>query len=515
MKYTIKKTHNAQEATAGSIGTRKSILSIAVATAISSSIAVNSHALSFESGELLVDWDTTLNYSAAWRTQDQDKAALADRGKGSGNENFDTGSIITNRVSVLSEVSLAYRDYGAFIRGSAFYDDAYFGQTDQHTDFAKETKDAHGKDLRLLDAFVYGNFDVADRNLNVRVGRQVVSWGESLFISGISSSMSPADATKSNVPGIEVKDLLLPVGQVFAQIDLTENLALSAYSQWEWAKTEVSEAGSFFSASDLLDEAGSSASMARKPNSEPSDSGQWGVAMNYYAENVGSGTEFGLYYLNYHEKTPTIAMSNFRTIPGFGDIPGAYELAYLENVKLIGGSFGTLVGETNVGGEITYRKGAVIAPQNGVVRSEMLDDREDTIQAQLSFTHSLGVTSFADDVILSGEVGYNRIVGADLTHGDESEGSGAAGLVTLSYNSVMPGVDMEVPISFRKNFKGQSKAGNFTNTGNNTDRASIGAKFRYQSDLEVAFNYSAYFGEYDDNKLTDRDYVSFNVKYSF
>ncbi|MGI9278367.1 MAG: DUF1302 domain-containing protein [Endozoicomonas sp.] len=526
MKYKIKKTHTTQDARlVRSIGVQKSLLTIAVASAVSS-MSLNAHALSYEFGEVMVDWDNTVGYSAAWRAKDQDKNALANVNGDDGNRNFDKGAMVANRASLLSEVSVQYRDFGAFVRGSAFYDDVYFGKTDNdltgNAGFNDNTQAVHAKDARLLDAFVYGNFDVLDRNLNVRVGRQVVSWGESLFISGISSSMSPADGTKSNVPGIEVKDILLPVGQVFAQIDLTENLALSAYSQWEWAKTEINEAGSYFSTSDILDEAGEvfllptgnsnfpylPVSRNEALDKEASDSGQYGIALNYYAENVGNGTEFGLYYLNYHDKSPTMVMDSVATSP----IPVSYHLEYLENVKLIGTSVGTLVGETNVGAELSYRKGAVVLdPSN-------LNDRDDTIQAQLSFTHSFGVTSFADDVIFSGEVGYNRLLGADtskLREGEELEGSGLAGLVTLSYNSVFPGIDMEVPISFRHNIKGHSKAGNFTSTANNSDRASVGAKFIYQGGLEFALNYSAFFGDYEDNAITDRDYVSFNAKYSF
>ena len=518
MKYKIKKTHKTRDARlAKSIGVQKSLMTIAIASAVSS-LSLNAHALSYEYGDLLVDWDTSLSYSAAWRAEDQDKDALANAMGDDGNRNFNKGSMTANRVSVLSEISMQYLDYGAFIRGSAFYDDAYFGETDNdlagNPGFHDKTQDAHAKDIRLLDAFVYGNFDVLNRNLNVRVGRQVVSWGESLFISGISSSMSPADATKSNVPGIEVKDLLLPVGQVFAQIDLTDNLALAAYSQWEWAKTELNESGSYFSTADMLDEAGEwLGPLPRTNDVDPSDSGQWGASLNYYAENLGSGTEFGLYYLNYHEKNPSLVM-DFSPHPQNPQVyvPSGYHLEYLENVKLIGTSFGTLIGETNVGGEIAYRKGAV------ALDTTNLKERDDTIQAQLSAIHSFGVTSFSDEVLFSGEIGYNRLIGADsskLSDGSELEGIGIAGLVTLKYNSVFPGVDMEVPISFRHNIKGHSAAGNFTSTANNSDRASIGAKFFYQSDIEVGVNYSAYFGDYEDNAVTDRDYVAFNVKYSY
>ena len=227
---------------------RKSVM----AAAIAASIAMpGAYALSFQpTDEVTIDWDTNVSYAAAWRMEDPDAEALEAINGDDGNRNFDKGAMINNRVSIISEAAINYRNYGAFIRGSAFYDDVYFhtndnpgvfGSTVNHSsaaanEFTDATKKQNGKDARLLDAFVFGDFDLAGRNLNLRVGRQMVSWGESLFIPGISGAMSPADGTKANVPGVEVKDVLLPVGQVFAQFDLTNDLSVSAYSQWEWEK---------------------------------------------------------------------------------------------------------------------------------------------------------------------------------------------------------------------------------------------------------------------------------------
>ncbi|MGD1933120.1 MAG: DUF1302 family protein [Candidatus Phaeomarinobacter sp.] len=42
---------------------------------------------------------------------------------------------------------------------------------------------------------------------------------------------------------------------------------------------------------------------ARGADETPSDSGQWGVALRYYSEELNS-TEFGFYYMNYHSRLP-------------------------------------------------------------------------------------------------------------------------------------------------------------------------------------------------------------------
>ncbi|WP_062262092.1 DUF1302 domain-containing protein [Endozoicomonas arenosclerae] len=590
-----------QDAVSHTSNNRIKLLPVAIATVVAS-MSAPAWSLSFQpTDEVSIDWDTSLNYTAAWRMSDANDDLLANVAGDDGNRNFDKGSMINNRISVLSEVDIRYQNLGAFVRGSAFYDGAYFGKNDNdspltsnnssvaYNEFTKETQDAHGRKARLLDAFVYGNFELGERNLNLRVGRQVVNWGEGLFISGgINNGLNPADATKSNVAGVEVKDILLPTGQVFAQLDLTDNFNVAAFYQWEWQKTEINAVGSYFSISDILDEGGENlippeqaalieaglrqniifnpqvplpaivknavsttpfdnhVGIRRGKDVEADDHGQWGVAFNYFAENLGNGTELGLYYINYHEKNPvqivtsglyqpysaaSIAANPLlqganAAVPGLinnsAQIPNVaaltnYHIEYMENTKLIGASFGTLIGDTNVGGEISYRKGTPVRLATGLAR-------KNTIQAQLSMIHSFGVTRLADDFLFAGEIGYNRVQGVkeddlaiDAFTGERTKkyGSGIAARFTLKYNNVLPATNLEIPISFRHNIDGHSAAGTFTRTANNTDRMSIGANVFYQDQWEAGLSYNAFFGSAKDNAVTDRDYVALNVKYLF
>ncbi|MGI9273790.1 MAG: DUF1302 domain-containing protein [Endozoicomonas sp.] len=575
---------------------RLSALALAVAGALA---AQNAQALSFDlSNEATLDWDTTIAYTAAWRMSGQNSDLIDGSSNinfDDGNRNFKKGAMINNRLSVLTEMDLRYRDMGFFARGSAFYDDAYFGENDNDSQatvnslsapagrFTDGTKDTNGKDARLLDAFIYGNFEIGERNLSVRVGQQVVQWGEGLFLPGISSGQGPANGTKANIPGVEVKDIYLPVGQIYAEFDITDNLSIGAYSQWEWKKTEIDGSGAYFSTADMLDEGGEMMNLldlqqagatqaainglnankanvvngayfqatggpapanvlaalpnANNPNPtrgkdiSPSDSGQWGVAFNYFAENIGEGVDFGLYYLNYHEKEPKIiefyniggydafddignplvdgALNNPLLVANFAQLPSNYRLNYFENIKLIGASFSTNIGETNIAGEIHQKKGAtVISSNNG------LAVRADTMQVQLSMLHSLGVTPIADNIMLTGEIGYNEVTNLDDDElMMEKSGSGMAGRVMFAYNNVFPATNLEVPVSFRKNFEGHSAAGTFI--PQRGDSLSVGANFTYKTSLQAGISYSAYFGSAEDNKLTDRDFVSLNLKYSF
>lgn len=168
------------------------------------------------SDDLSIDWDTTLSYSLAWRTEKRDHKLVNNADGNDGDNAFDRGSLITDRVGFLTEANLRWQEnYGLFMRASGFYDKAYDQSNDNDTgtsncfasgvcskpnQFPKDTVDQHRDDLRLLDAYAYGTWDMAGHNLNLRVGDQVVSWGESLFYPGVSGAQSPVDATKATTP---------------------------------------------------------------------------------------------------------------------------------------------------------------------------------------------------------------------------------------------------------------------------------------------------------------------------
>ena len=128
--------------------------------------------------------------------------------------------------------------------------------------------------------------------------------------------------------------------------------------------------------------------------------------------------------------------------------------------------------------------------------------------------HALGVTPLADNIILTGEIGYNEVTNLDEDElQDEKSGSGMAGSIIFSYNNVMPATNLSVPVSFKKNFEGHSAAGYFI--PQQGDKLSVGAEFTYKDALKAGITYNGYFGSAEDNVHTDRDFISLNLKYSF
>ena len=94
---------------------------------------------------------------------------------------------------------------------------------------------------------------------------------------------------------------------------------------------------------------------------EPSQQGQYGAALRVLVNGLG-GTEFGLYFVNYHSRLPLI-MANTGTATGLlvsGNYAASasYFLAYPENIKLFGASFNAQIGRTGIAlqGEVSHRR---------------------------------------------------------------------------------------------------------------------------------------------------------------
>ena len=217
---------------------RCSLLASAVMSVMAPAV---SHAFMIDTGnpDLRVLWDTTAKYSTAFRVEDQNARLIADTqgnwpNTDDGNRNFDKG-LISNRLDLLTELDVIYkRKYDFRLSGAAWYDSEYHGHNDNdspstnnnlsadYNEFTGGTRDLHGSDAELLDAFVFGRFDVADKPLTVRAGRHTLLWGESLFYgaNGIANAQAPIDVVKAqSVPNTQFKELMRPVNQISGQIN--------------------------------------------------------------------------------------------------------------------------------------------------------------------------------------------------------------------------------------------------------------------------------------------------------
>lgn len=181
-----------------------------------------------------------------------------------GNRNFRRGSLINNRASLFGELQFRYDNYGLVFSGSGFYDRSYrrtndndspstVNKTGPNDDFTEDTRQFNGKRARLLEAYAYGDWSLGDEaHLSLRVGQQLVAWGESLFLSGIASTQGPVDATKAFVPGSEIKDILLPVNQIGLRLSLNSDLTLLGQYKLTYQSSDIFPVGDYFSPSDAV-----------------------------------------------------------------------------------------------------------------------------------------------------------------------------------------------------------------------------------------------------------------------
>jgi hypothetical protein len=315
------------------------------------------HAAEFQSkdGSVSGSWDTTVSYGQAWRVQGPDcnLIAVADGGCGrspnidDGDLNYSKG-IVSRAWKVVTEVSVKSEHYGFFTRVSGLYDMQVEDQETKRTPISSSARHLVGSYTRLLDAFVYGKWDVATHPLELRLGKQAVSWGESTFIQGGINTLNHFDVSALRVPGAELKEAFLPQSMVFTSLGLTENLTFEGVYLLDWDATQPEPVGSFFSANDFVPRGGSRVvlgfgafsdagvdfrplggtlisnfqGVARGETKEPNKRGQYGAALRWFAPKFMSGTEFGLYYIKYHSRLPLISGTT-GTQAGIGNAWGA------------------------------------------------------------------------------------------------------------------------------------------------------------------------------------------------
>jgi len=211
--------------------------------------------------------DTTVSYGRIWRVQGQAHHNDAFN-QNDGNRNFNTG-LASEVYKLTSDVDLKYKNYGAFVRGTAFYDTQIMDKRNDYEDnntpaqpsqnypknssFTKAARDKAGSDAQILDAYVYGNWDVGGHAVSSRLGRQVFNWGEGLFYRGGINTTNPVDVAKLRLPGAEVKEVLVPLEALSFTVNLTENLSTEAFYQWNWKESSYDPAGTLFSESDLFE----------------------------------------------------------------------------------------------------------------------------------------------------------------------------------------------------------------------------------------------------------------------
>lgn len=624
-------------------------LALAIAAGL---VAPAAHAFEFQIGEATGNIDTTVSYGVSTRMEKRDDdligkaffdptlvaqiAALTAQGRyleaqalqvgargrfsanrDDGNLKYDDGDIISNAFKITSEGSLNWDTGGAFVRATYFYD---FENADR-SDLTREARDLIGERFRLLDAFVFHNFTYGENGSgSLRVGRQVISWGESTFIQNGINVINAVDLSALRVAGAELKEAFLPLDAVRASFTLTDNLSLEAAYLLEFEEIEIDAAGTYFSSNDFaspggtyvmlgfgtvpqpvndpslyydvcfsgpagfarsdtglppsLVAAGCSGSFPRAPNRNARDSGQYGVALRYYASEFFD-TEFGFYYLRYHSRLPLISGIS---VTSSATNSGRYFVEYPEDINLYGLSWNTTIpGGWAFQGEFSYRDNmplqiddvellfAGLSPLNSLIPQPALRfssqlgnygpgeyirgwERHEVSQLQATFTKLIGPNNWlgAEEVAVVAEVGGTKVwdlpsqdvlryegEGTDTSGGPAIDSGalrnpitwpggfptrfswGYRGVVRADYNNVFGSpINLAPRLAFNHDVNGitPGPGGNFVE---GRKSLTVGVEGTYLNAWSVDLSYTAFFGGGRSNQIADRDFASVAIRYSF
>ncbi len=599
----------------------------------------------FENDNLRIQLDSTISYGLQWRVQnrDEDIIGLANGGNkhsvnyDDGNLNYDTG-LISNAIKMTSDLDVNAQWIGAFVRVSGFYDYENEKGSRDRTDLTSKAKDAVGSDIDFLDYYIWITDEIAGMPFQIRVGDQVVSWGESTFIQNSINSINAVDVAKLRVPGAELKEALTPEGMVWASISPTDNLSIEGFYEYDWEETKLDPMGTYFSGADFVGKgafklmlgfgkfpddgnapvAETFMAVPRGDTDYAKGQGQYGAAIRYYSEALHS-TEFSFYAMNYHnhifnmnvqtgdmaalQKAGAVGHAagvaaaaavykKFGVAPGTNPkvdaiaaatgkkVGGAYAVDsygkssnyythYEENMKLYGVGFNTEIATVGWQGEVSYRPNAplqiddlellqaFLSPlnptygQTGQLGQFQAGDlikgyiKKDIIQAQTTFTYLLPPLSWLGSKggLLIGEVGWEHICGmpgkdrlrlegpmtatpggtagalaldqpkTSSSHFADQDSWGYRILGKLDFFNVIGPIGFTPRIGWAHDVSGISPLGGpFLE-----DRKAItlGLTANYLSSWSADLSYTDYFGAGSYNAITDRDFIAFNIKYSF
>ncbi len=457
-------------------------------------------AVNFEFGNTEIILDSQVSVGSSWRVEARDESLLDFDGNGTestsddGNRNYDKGDAFSQIFKGSHDLQIKHGNYGAFIRGKYWYDSAIENNSVEHghvssamvvdgaaagrpyevvvyqpgkLDDSNYSDLAKGKGATLMDAFVYGDFEVADMPISVRLGRQVVSWGESVFIRGGVNAINAFDASAIRRPGVEVKEALLPSNMLYTNVGLTDDLSLEAFYLLEFQETNIDGCGTFFSTSDNTAEGcnfttihdSNNLSVARDETNglrKASDDGQFGVALRYFAADLD--TEFGLYAMNTHSQVPLFGITldtldeaalQGAVVQGVtdavtasvmqqvadGDVaaadaaatigagvgataPGAVAQAigaarigssryfneYPEDIQLFGMSFATNVAGLAVSGEVSHKKDVPLQV-NG------------PLTTRTALTNGVSGALYTGDASIAAQAAYDEVMGDNVNDG--------------------------------------------------------------------------------------------------
>lgn len=494
---------------------------ISVGTVLMSALmaTTSAQATDFETGnpDFTARWDNTVRYNVARRLQSPD--SLTNRAGGfsydQSNALFGKGDAITNRIDLLSELDLSFkRRFGARVSASAWYDEAY-GSSAAHTAhpsayvndaFTSTIKRYYaGPSGEILDAYVYGRFDLGTTPLDMRLGKHVVIWGEGLFGStnSVAYSEAPSDLRKLTAnPGASAKETALPTNQVSGIAQISDKVVVAAAYTFQWAPNRLPEGGTYFAGADTILDGPN----VGRDHALEGKAGDIGLSVRMRPDWL-DGT-LGIYFREFDEKNSWTSQLDAAT--------GLRRAVYARNVDLIGISLAKVVGGISVGSELSYRMHMPLNTRGAALHT-LEGARGDTLHALVNGVATYGSSTVFDSASLSGELAFTHLVKVtDNAALYRTAGNAAAGCATADiiagcsttnfatasvsfipvWTQVLPSVDLSMPLFYSINFKGNAPTNGGGSEGFQTLKFGVSAVAYARHFIDLAV--TLYHGKTDD-----------------
>jgi hypothetical protein len=507
--------------------------------------AAGAHAIEIDSGS--PDWalrfDNTVKGSLVYRTEKADPK-LVDSFRllvpgvpqsafpqalnfNAGDDNFRSKGLVSKRIDLLSEFDAVYRkNFGLRVSGAAWYDAAYRGKTEAvdafngqtpTNEFPDETRKLAGRKAEVLDAFVFGGWDLGEgRKLTARLGRHALQYGETLFYgdNGIARAQGPVDIFKLlGSPNAQFKEIIRPVPQLSAQFQLSPSMSIGGYYQFRWEEDRLPPSGSFYSTANLPWGSQQQPEFANIPGAgnfvltrgrdlEPRNSGQFGLQFKWRLEE----TDLGFYVARFHDKDGQLYGNINPAAPPspFGTLPGTYYYTFPADVKTVGVSATRSLGDFNLAMEASVREdmplrsGPNMIFAGGVGQPQPRPATGRTAHLNLSTLATFGPSFIARESSLVAEIAWNRVLhkndpDGQLDHGRSRDATALQFIYTPSYRQALPGLDLDVPIGLRYTVDGHSSVTAWDSRGNGS--ANIGLAGNYLGVWQFTLTYTHYIGK--------------------
>jgi len=345
--------------------------------AVGAALAAPAHAVRFKLADGAIDgsFDTTLGWGLSLRTRAHNPT---NAGLMYGNRSVAKWEVFNNTIKASHDLSLRADNWGVFVRGNYSYD-----QDADHEDLSGSAQNAKVTTGIFTDAYVYVRFGGNDQ-FNLRLGKQVISWGENTFIGNSINDINTVDLTKLRVPGVELKDAFIGTPAAYFTWSISDVWTLETFALFAYDEFKADPTGGFFLTNDAFGDGnqafrnagtglclapdggrnGFSPTLCDAGDELASDSGQWGVALRYYAADLGNGVDFGFYYQNLHDH-----IFKLGAVVGDagGDATPDYFRWFPENIERWGVSWNTTLGSWAWGGEYAYRRNQKLQGDAGLI----------------------------------------------------------------------------------------------------------------------------------------------------